>query len=90
MEKDGHFVIDFEAMEQTIIEKKVKLFLLCNPHNPGGRVWSKEELLAIGRICQKHQVVVVSDEIHQDIVLHQINLSLSKQSSQALPIFRSS
>lgn len=68
LEKDGHFVIDFEAMEQTIIEKKVKLFLLCNPHNPGGRVWSKEELLTIGRICQKHQVIVVSDEIHQDIV----------------------
>jgi cystathionine beta-lyase len=46
----------------------VKLFILCNPHNPGGRVWKQEELYQIGLICQKHQVLVISDEIHQDLV----------------------
>lgn len=62
------FQIDFAAMEETIVKNQVKLFILCNPHNPGGRLWSREELQRIGQICQKHQVIVVSDEIHQDIV----------------------
>ncbi|RXD18377.1 aminotransferase class I/II-fold pyridoxal phosphate-dependent enzyme, partial [Enterococcus faecium] len=50
------------------VDNHVKLMILCNPHNPGGRVWTKEELQTIGSICQKHHVLVVSDEIHQDIV----------------------
>ncbi len=60
--------MNFDQMEQLIIEENVKLFLLCSPHNPGGRVWSREELLHVGKLCQKHQVIVVSDEIHQDLV----------------------
>ncbi|OTN75514.1 hypothetical protein A5886_000584 [Enterococcus sp. 8G7_MSG3316] len=68
LERNGHFEIDFASMEQTIIDHHVKLFILCNPHNPGGRVWTKEELRTIGTLCQKHHVIVVSDEIHQDIV----------------------
>jgi len=64
--KDGCYRIDFEDFEQKIISENVKLFLLCNPHNPVGRVWSKEELLELGNICIKHGVVVVSDEIHCD------------------------
>lgn len=68
LEVNGHYEVDLVKMEQQIIEKKVKLLLFCNPHNPGGRVWTKEELLAIGRLCQKHQVTVVSDEIHQDLI----------------------
>ena len=55
-------------MESAIVDNHVKLMILCNPHNPGGRVWTKEELQTIGSICQKHHVLVVSDEIHQDIV----------------------
>lgn len=62
------FQIDFELFEKLIIEENVKLFILCNPHNPGGRVWKQEELYQIGLICQKHQVLVISDEIHQDLV----------------------
>lgn len=68
LERNGHFEIDFASMEQTIIDHHVKLFILCNPHNPGGRVWTKEELRTIGTLCQKYHVIVVSDEIHQDIV----------------------
>ncbi|KAF1298308.1 aminotransferase class I/II [Enterococcus sp. JM4C] len=66
--ENGHFQMDLAEMEQLIVAHAVKLFILCNPHNPGGRVWSKEELLAVGKLCQKHGVTVVSDEIHQDLV----------------------
>lgn len=61
-----HYRIDFEDFEQKIISEKVKLFFLCNPHNPVGRAWTREELIKIGDICLKHGVIVVSDEIHAD------------------------
>ncbi|AXQ79179.1 pyridoxal phosphate-dependent aminotransferase [Streptococcus chenjunshii] len=67
--RDGRFTIDFEQLEADIIKHKVKLYILCSPHNPGGRVWSKEELTALLEICEKHQVILVSDEIHQDLAL---------------------
>ena len=63
---EGHYEINFEEFEQKIVEENVKLFLMCSPHNPVGRVWTKEELLRVGEICQKHGVLVVSDEIHAD------------------------
>lgn len=65
-DSEGKYQMDFEDFEETIVKEKVKLFLLCNPHNPVGRVWTKEELNRIGDICLKHNVVVVSDEIHAD------------------------
>ncbi|MBQ8914172.1 MAG: pyridoxal phosphate-dependent aminotransferase [Lachnospiraceae bacterium] len=68
MGEDNRYHIDFVDFEEKIVSENVKLFLLCNPHNPGGRVWTKEELLKIGDICLKHNVIVVSDEIHQDFV----------------------
>ena len=68
MGDDHRYHIDFEDFEDKIVKENVKLFLLCNPHNPGGRVWTKEELILIGDICLKHNVIVVSDEIHQDFV----------------------
>ena len=68
MGEDNRYHIDFLDFEKKIVSENVKLFLLCNPHNPGGRVWTKEELLRIGDICLKHNVIVVSDEIHQDFV----------------------
>lgn len=70
VDMDGVFRIDFDQLEKDIVENQVKLYIFCSPHNPGGRVWSKEELLAIGRLCQKHGVVLVSDEIHQDLTLY--------------------
>ena len=69
IEKSGEFLIDFEVFEKEIVENSVKLYILCNPHNPGGRVWTKEELIKLGQICKKHNVIVVSDEIHQDLTL---------------------
>lgn len=62
------YSIDFDSFERTIVEQNVRLFLLCNPHNPGGRVWTREELTRLGRICKAHDVVVLSDEIHADFV----------------------
>lgn len=62
--EDNKYHIDFEDFEKKIIEENIKVFFLCNPHNPVGRVWTKEELLRMGDICYKHHVIVVSDEIH--------------------------
>lgn len=69
VETNCRFEIDFAAFEELIVEKQVKMYILCNPHNPGGRVWTKAELETLGRICQRHGVIVVSDEIHQDLAL---------------------
>ena len=66
--KDGRYEIDFEDFEKKIVKNNVKLFILCSPHNPVGRVWSVEELKKIGDICIKHNVVIFSDEIHADFV----------------------
>lgn len=66
--KSGRYEMDFADFEQKILSNKVKLFILCSPHNPVGRVWTKEELTKIGEICLKHNVLVVSDEIHADFV----------------------
>jgi cystathionine beta-lyase len=64
--EEHKYFIDFEDFENKIITEKVKLFILCNPHNPVGRVWSAEELTRMGDICLKHNVIVISDEIHCD------------------------
>jgi cysteine-S-conjugate beta-lyase len=65
---DTHYTINFEDFEKKIIEHDVKLFILCSPHNPVGRVWLKEELIQMADICHKHNVIIVSDEIHMDFV----------------------
>ena len=69
IEQDGLFQIDFEQLERDIVDNEVKIYVLCNPHNPGGRVWEEDVLEEIGRLCQKYGVLVVSDEIHQDLTL---------------------
>lgn len=80
--QDNRYYIDFEDFENKIIANNVKLFLLCNPHNPVSRVWSKEELIKLGDICLKHNVIVLSDEIHQDFTFvgkHHIFASLKPE-----------
>ncbi|WP_165005620.1 MULTISPECIES: MalY/PatB family protein [unclassified Enterococcus] len=67
-EEDEHFTMDIADMEQKIIEHHVKAIVLCNPHNPGGRVWTKDELSQLSGLCVKHQVLLFSDEIHQDLI----------------------
>lgn len=64
--ENGAYRMNFDDFEAKIIQHKVKLFILCSPHNPVGRVWTKEELLTLGDICVKHGVIVVADEIHSD------------------------
>ena len=66
---DGYFTIDYDEVEKKIVENNVKLFIQCSPHNPAGRVWKEEELARILEICKKHNVLVISDEIHQDITM---------------------
>lgn len=68
-ENEGRYYLDLADIEAKIIEYKVKLYLFCNPHNPGGRVWTADELEALLSICKKHDVAIVSDEIHQDLTL---------------------
>lgn len=63
---DGTYKMDLQDFEQKILQEQIKLFILCSPHNPVGRVWTREELEAVGEICLKHRVFVVSDEIHSD------------------------
>lgn len=64
--REGQYSVDFEDFEKKIVEHQVKLFILCSPHNPVGRVWARAELQRIGEICKKYNVYVVSDEIHCD------------------------
>ena len=79
---DNRYHIDFSDFENKIIQNNVKLFFLCSPHNPVGRVWSKEELLRLGEICLRHKVIVVSDEIHNDFIFegqHNVFTSLNEE-----------
>lgn len=68
IEKNGRYEIDFEDFEQKIKDNQVKLFILCNPHNPVGRVFTKDELTRLGNICLANNVRVVADEIHADFI----------------------
>ena len=64
---DGQYEIDFEDLEQKLADPQTSLMILCNPHNPIGKIWNKETLKKIGELCWKHHVVVLSDEIHCDL-----------------------
>ena len=80
--EDGKYSIDFQDFEEKIVRENVKLFLLCNPHNPVGRVWTREELTTLGDICRKHDVIVVSDEIHSDLIFkgeHQVFANIKEE-----------
>lgn len=81
--KDGHYEMDFDDLEKKIKEQNVKIFFLCSPHNPVGRVWKKEELRKIGEICITNKVILISDEIHSDFTYeghkHHVFLSLDER-----------
>lgn len=83
---NGHYEVDYNDFEQKIVENDVKIFILCNPHNPVGRVWTREELESLGNICLKHNVFVISDEIHSDFVCegheHTVFATISKEFEQ--------
>jgi len=69
----GRYRMDFEDLENTASSPKTKMIYLCNPHNPVGRVWSEQELRTLGDICNRHGVLVVTDEMHGDLVLGRNN-----------------
>ncbi len=64
---NGEYRIDFDMLEKQLSDPQTNLMILCNPHNPIGKIWSKEELALIGKLCYKHNVTVISDEIHCDL-----------------------
>lgn len=69
IQEGDHFRMDFDLMEKQMVEEHVKLFILCSPHNPTGRIWTEEELIRLVDICWKHSVYIVTDEIHADMTL---------------------
>lgn len=69
VETEAGYQMDLEHFERQLIENEIKLFILCSPHNPVGRVWTEAELKAILSLCQKYDVLVISDEIHSDLIL---------------------
>ncbi len=81
-EVDGYYTMDFESLEASI-DGKTKILLLCSPHNPVGRVWSEDELRKLADICIKHDMLIVADEIHSDLIFkghkHTPFASLSKE-----------
>ena len=81
-DENGSYKINFEDFERQIVEKRIRLFILCSPHNPVSRVWTREELEKLGDICKKHGVIVVSDEIHADFAFvgkHQVFAAVKKE-----------
>jgi cystathionine beta-lyase len=65
---DGQYNMDYEGLE-NLLDEKTKLLILCSPHNPVGRVWKKDELLELAKICAENDVIIVADEIHSDIIM---------------------
>ena len=86
VERGDTYEIDFEDFEKKAKDPNTKLLILCSPHNPCGRVWTKEELERIGRICNENHVLVVDDEIHHDLIMpahtHYVYASLSPEMEQ--------
>ncbi|MFX3631711.1 MAG: MalY/PatB family protein [Candidatus Pristimantibacillus sp.] len=66
---NGKYVMDYDHLEQLAQDPSTKMLILCSPHNPMGIVWSSDELRKLGEICNKHQVIVIADEIHNDLIL---------------------
>lgn len=82
--KADHFEMDFQDMEEKIVSNKIKAMILCNPHNPGGRVWTKEELKRLSELCLTYDVFLFSDEIHQDIIFSEYEFTSMQTIDPAL------
>lgn len=84
IEDNGHYTMDFDKME-ALMTDKTKAVMLCNPHNPGGRVWTEEELSKLASICVKHHLYIISDDIHADLTYgghkHTMIASVSKEAA---------
>ncbi len=84
--QDNYYTIDFSDLEKQLSNPKNKILLFCSPHNPIGRVWQKAELLKVSELCNKHQVLVIADEIHHDLIMpgyqHHIFTSINEAAAQ--------
>ncbi len=82
IEDQGRYIMDYDDLEEKLKNPRTRMMLLCSPHNPGGRVWNADELRRVAELCLKHDVLLISDEIHQDLVFqpnrHQITAKLSE------------
>lgn len=91
MLEEGRYVIDFKDLEEKAKNPKNRVLLFCSPHNPVGRVWTKEELERVAKICLENQVVILSDEIHFDLVLpghvHTVMANLSTEVANNTVVF---
>ena len=92
--RDGRYYIDFDDFERKVTENDVKAFILCSPHNPVSRVWSSDELKQILDICRRHDVAVISDEIHHDLTfagaVHTPTLSVAEPDDRIIMFTASS
>lgn len=90
-DETGRYQMDFDALDRALAEPLNKIFILCSPHNPVGRVWSREELLRVIELCRKHRVLLISDEVHADLlrrgVKHHPILSLESDYPDIIQIF---
>lgn len=84
IEKDNRYFLDYEDIEKKMKENKVKIYILCNPHNPSGRVWEKKEIEKIAEICLKNDVILVSDEVHSELILKNSHFSTLKLNKKYL------
>ena len=86
--QEGVYAINFDDLEAKLADPEVKMLIFCSPHNPIGRVWTKAELMRVGELCLKHDVLIVSDEIHFDLILpgyeHTVFASLSPELSDRM------
>lgn len=80
-EQHRHYTLDFDQFEQYLAQDNVKMFILCHPHNPIGFTWTEEELRHIDELCAQHGVLLVSDEIHSDLVLNGKHIPMLKVTS---------
>ena len=80
--ENGRYEIDFADLERKLSDKQTTLMIICNPHNPVGRIWTPEELCRIGELCEKYGVAVISDEIHSDILRPGLSYTPFSEASQ--------
>jgi cystathionine beta-lyase len=66
--ENGHYRLDFDGLEEIAQDPQVKMAILCSPHNPVGRVWTADELVRFGEICRRHNILIVADEVHGDLI----------------------
>jgi len=83
--KDGRYYMDFKDLKEKI-DNQTKMIIISNPHNPGGSAWTKDELTELGNICIKNNVLLISDEIHSDLVFHHLNIRLWQIYLKRLPM----